>query len=167
MEKKYSIKINWSELDNGYIAIIPELSGCSSFGETYEKALENLKIAKQLYMEVLEEDNIVFPEAQHLQTYSGKIRLRMPKELHEKLSNLAAENDMSLNTYIVYKLGTSVGKDEVIDIVKSMFNKVQNKIILVSQDKPEIVDPIKQTKNYGLDQYPDLFQSGGGLCQLN
>jgi len=30
---KYAIEIFYSEEDNGYIAIIPELPGCSAFGE--------------------------------------------------------------------------------------------------------------------------------------
>jgi len=48
---KYAIEIFYSEEDNGYIAFIPELPGCSAFGETEEKALEEVKMAMELWLE--------------------------------------------------------------------------------------------------------------------
>ncbi len=41
MKYKYEIIIYWSELDQYYIAEVPELSGCKSDGNTYREALEN------------------------------------------------------------------------------------------------------------------------------
>ena len=36
--------------------------------------------------------------------YSGKILIRIPKELHQKIAMLAEKNDESINTYILYLL---------------------------------------------------------------
>ena len=36
--------------------------------------------------------------------YSGKISLRVPKELHAELARQAEENDVSLNQFIMFKL---------------------------------------------------------------
>lgn len=47
----YAIEIFYSEEDEGYIAIVPELPGCSAFGETEERALREVKIAMQLWLE--------------------------------------------------------------------------------------------------------------------
>jgi len=38
MMYKYAIEIFYSEEDEGYIAVVPELPGCSAFGETEEGA---------------------------------------------------------------------------------------------------------------------------------
>jgi predicted RNase H-like HicB family nuclease len=38
---KYEIIIYWSEIDNSYIAEVPELAGCMADGKTYSEALEN------------------------------------------------------------------------------------------------------------------------------
>ncbi len=35
----YAIEIFYSEEDEGFIAIVPELPGCSAFGETEERSL--------------------------------------------------------------------------------------------------------------------------------
>ena len=48
---KYRIEIVYSEEDDGYIAIMPELPGCSAFGETEEEALKEIKIAIDLWLE--------------------------------------------------------------------------------------------------------------------
>ena len=47
----YPIDIFYSEEDEGFIAIIPELAGCSAFGKTEEIALKEVKIAMQLWLE--------------------------------------------------------------------------------------------------------------------
>jgi predicted RNase H-like HicB family nuclease len=51
----YAIEIFYSEEDEGYIAIVPELPGCSAFGGTEEKALEEVKIAMSLWLETAKE----------------------------------------------------------------------------------------------------------------
>ena len=39
----------------GYVAYVPALPGCFTQGETEDEALENIKEAIELYLEVLEE----------------------------------------------------------------------------------------------------------------
>ncbi len=47
---KYTIEIFYSEEDEGYIAVVPELPGCSAFGETEKEALKEIKVAIELWM---------------------------------------------------------------------------------------------------------------------
>ncbi len=42
--------------EDGYFVYCPELKGCHSQGDTYEEALENIKDAIKLYLEVLLEE---------------------------------------------------------------------------------------------------------------
>jgi predicted RNase H-like HicB family nuclease len=51
----YTIEIFYSEEDEGFIATVPELPGCSAFGETEERALKEVKIAMQLWLETAKE----------------------------------------------------------------------------------------------------------------
>ncbi len=51
----YAIEIFYSEEDEGFIAIMPELPGCSAFGKTEEDALKEIKIAMQLWLETAKE----------------------------------------------------------------------------------------------------------------
>ena len=103
-EFKWSISLQWSEEDKGYIALIHELPGHSAFGETPERAVKEARIAADLYVETLKEDDDPVPQPNLLQEYSGQVRFRMPKDLHGRLSELAKREGMSLNTYMVYVL---------------------------------------------------------------
>ena len=47
---KYAIELFYSEEDEGYIAVVPELPGCSAFGGTVEEALQEVKIAMDLWI---------------------------------------------------------------------------------------------------------------------
>jgi predicted RNase H-like HicB family nuclease len=41
---KYEVIIYWSDEDKAYIAEVPELAGCMSDGNTYEKALQKVQV---------------------------------------------------------------------------------------------------------------------------
>ena len=41
---RYEIIIYWSDIDNAYIAEVPELAGCMADGKTYVEALHNAEV---------------------------------------------------------------------------------------------------------------------------
>lgn len=51
MRKSYTITIQWSEDHKCYRAIVPELSGCTADGVTYEHALYQAQIAISNWLE--------------------------------------------------------------------------------------------------------------------
>lgn len=59
---KHAIEIFYSEDDDGYIAVVPELSGCSAFGNNEEAALKEVMITIGLWLEIAEEDGRKVPE---------------------------------------------------------------------------------------------------------
>ncbi len=59
---KYAIEIFYSEEDEGYIAVVPELPECSAFGETEEKALAEIKTAMQLWIETAKKESRPVPQ---------------------------------------------------------------------------------------------------------
>ncbi len=77
---KYTIEIFFSEEDKGYIAIVPELPGCSAFGKTEEKSLEEIKVAMELWLETAKKEgkNIPKPLGKELfkEFYEKKLTFR-------------------------------------------------------------------------------------------
>ena len=59
---KYAIEIFYSEEDEGYIAVVPELPGCSAFGKTEEEALREIKIAIELWLETAKKEGREIPK---------------------------------------------------------------------------------------------------------
>ncbi len=59
---KYAIEIFYSEEDEGYIAVAPELPECSDFGETEEEARKEIKIAIDLWLETAKKEGREIPK---------------------------------------------------------------------------------------------------------
>jgi len=51
----------YTDEDGVWIAEVPSLPGCSTFGETREHALERVREAIDVYIEALEEDGLPIP----------------------------------------------------------------------------------------------------------
>ena len=51
----YSVLIFWSDEDESYISVAPDLEGCSAFGDTPEEALREIQTAMQLWLDVARE----------------------------------------------------------------------------------------------------------------
>lgn len=63
MDHRYEIIIYWSPQDQAFLAEVPELPGCMADGETYEKALANVEVIMQEWIETAQELGHTIPEA--------------------------------------------------------------------------------------------------------
>ena len=63
--RDYHINIFYSEADAGYIADIPDLGFCSAFGETAAEALNEVEIAKKVWLEAAKAENKPIPEPKY------------------------------------------------------------------------------------------------------
>lgn len=59
---EYAISIFYDEEDGDYIAVVPDLKGCSAFGDTPEDALREVLIAMKLWLEATRERGWKVPE---------------------------------------------------------------------------------------------------------
>lgn len=48
--KRYPAQVFWSDEDNGFIALAPDLPGCSAFGESKGEALAELEDAIEAWI---------------------------------------------------------------------------------------------------------------------
>lgn len=60
--RDYHINIFWSDEDGGYIADIPDLNACSSFGHTPEEALAEVEKAKEAWLAAARDADKPVPE---------------------------------------------------------------------------------------------------------
>lgn len=100
----YEIHLFYSEEDEGYIATVHELPGCSAFGETPADALREIEVAAKLWISAARKEKREIPEPIMSKKFSGRFALRMPKELHRELEREAREQGVSLNQWILFKL---------------------------------------------------------------
>jgi predicted RNase H-like HicB family nuclease len=53
--------------EGGFTAYVPALPGCISEGNTREEALQNIREAIELYLEPVEDDVTLLPQAERLE----------------------------------------------------------------------------------------------------
>ena len=59
---KYEIIIYWSDVDEVFVAEVPELPGCAAHGDSHDAALTNINEAVELWIETAREFGDPIPE---------------------------------------------------------------------------------------------------------
>lgn len=85
----YAINIFFDKRDGVWIADIPDLEYCSAHGDTPEKALEEVLVAKRLWLESAKKHNDPIPEPK----YSPIELEKFHSEIAKSASNLRSSND--------------------------------------------------------------------------
>lgn len=62
--KRYSMIIQWSDVDQAYIVTVPELPGCRTHGSTYEEAIQQGQDAIESWIMAALADNDPIPTPQ-------------------------------------------------------------------------------------------------------
>lgn len=101
---KYPIEVIWSDEDESYIAIIPDLPGCSAWGKTEIEALQEAQGASKAWIRAAKKMKRPIPKPSLDNKFSGKFVMRLPKRLHAKLARTAKLQGVSLNQYVLYLL---------------------------------------------------------------
>lgn len=105
----YLYRVSWSEEDQEFVGTCVELPSLSWLATTPEQALAGiLDLVAEVVDELLYGGEPV-PEPLSTKHYSGKFNLRIGEDLHRKLATEAAERHLSLNQYVVSRLGTGRG----------------------------------------------------------
>ncbi len=100
----YTYRVSWSEEDGEYVATcaeFPSLSHLASDRVAALRGIENLVADVTAEMTAVGESPPV-PIAD--QSYSGRLLVRLPPDLHRRLTIEAAEAGISLNRHVSYKL---------------------------------------------------------------
>ncbi len=97
-----------SEADGGgWFAVVPDLPGCMSDGDTGQQALENVLDAIEAWKEEARDIGKPVPEPG---TSLGQWRQRVPRTLHLTLKEMAEREGVSLNQLVTAILAESVGR---------------------------------------------------------
>jgi antitoxin HicB len=131
----YPIKLYKDQDESGpyWIAEHPDLPGCKSHGETEDEAIKNLKDAKESWLNSFVDlgKDIPTPNQQkEIDNCSGKILIRIPKELHYKLLVKSKHDGISLNQEILYLLSSSFGEkvvEDSLDLINEKLDKIHQK----------------------------------------
>ena len=101
---RYPLEIFWSEEDEGFIAEVRDLPGCSAWGATEEAAAREAQNAIAAWLEAASAARRKIPPpsvAEPVDRYSGKFIVRVPRTVHARLARRAKQEGVSLNQLVV------------------------------------------------------------------
>ncbi len=105
--EEYSYTVAWSQEDNAFIGRVTEFPSLAAHGSTQEKALRETRTVVAYVLEDLLATGEPVPAPIGRREYSGKLNVRMPKDLHRRLAVESERQGVSLNTLITTKLARS------------------------------------------------------------
>lgn len=102
--KEYSYSVTWSEEDGVFLGRVTEFPSLAAHGKTQEKALAEIRTVVEFVLEDLNESGEPIPEPFGKRSYSGKLNVRLSKDLHRRLALESTVQGVSLNNWINTKL---------------------------------------------------------------
>ena len=103
---KYTYRVEWSKDDSTHIARCLEFPSLSADAATPEKAISEIKKVVKATIKWMQEEGEVVPVPLGEKKFSGKYALRMPIDIHREVAIKAAEQGVSLNQYLLYKISS-------------------------------------------------------------
>jgi predicted HicB family RNase H-like nuclease len=102
--EEYTFNVAWSEEDRSFIGRVVEFPSLAAHGATLEKALKEIRIVVGYVLDDLAAEGERIPEPLGKRRFSGKLNVRMPKDLHRRLAAESERQGISLNAWINAKL---------------------------------------------------------------
>lgn len=100
----YSYRVIWSVEDLEFVGLCAEFPSLSFLDASRIDALNGItNLVKDIVFD-MEANGEVVPTPISEKQYSGKFQVRITPELHRMLAIEAAEQNVSLNRYVAYKL---------------------------------------------------------------
>lgn len=100
----YTYRLSWSPEDGEHVATCAEFPSLSWLAADELAALRGLKELVRDTVEDMRANGETPPEALADKKFSGVLSLRMPPELHRRLTIEAAESHVSLSRHLNFKL---------------------------------------------------------------
>jgi len=101
----YTYRVTWSEDDGEYVGLCAEFPSLSWLAETPEAALVGIRGVVADVILDMQESGEPIPEPIACKKFSGKFMVRVPPEIHRRLTIEATEEGVSLNRLVSAKLG--------------------------------------------------------------
>lgn len=101
---KYNYRVIWSDEDQEHVGLCTEFPLLSWLDPDPDKAFKGIrKVVAEVVKDKLSR-RLPIPEQLITKKYSGKFVVRIPPEVHQKLTIEAAEANVSLNRLVSVKL---------------------------------------------------------------
>ncbi len=103
---RYTYKVTWSDEDEEYVGLCAEFPSLSWLAGSYEEALWGIRNVVAEVISDMQSSNEPIPQPLAVKHYSGNFTVRIPPDVHRRLTIQAAEADISVNRLVSAKLAS-------------------------------------------------------------
>ena len=103
---QFTVRPLSKEEGSGYLVEYPDIPGCMSDGETIEEAIANGREALRDCIEVFSESGRKIPKPG---IEAAQWRQRVPRTLYAKLTRQAANEGVSINSFVTAVIAEAIG----------------------------------------------------------
>src|ERR1700740_1798876 len=103
----YSIILAWSDEDQAFVAIIPELAGCTAHGETRAEAIRQAEIAIENWLDTAKELGREIPVPKHWDHYETLTEAAAQDDLKNAMRTAIAENASAITEALAKEIAKS------------------------------------------------------------
>lgn len=118
------------EGEKGFVIKSPEINGLEVYGETIEEALEEVVEAKKALYKIftIKKIPIKYPQKYRsdIERFSGRLTIRIPKNLHRDITEFSNHNNVSLNTGIIQLLNDGLKQRHYDSMKEEILAKISN-----------------------------------------
>ena len=100
----YTYRVAWSSEDGEFVATVAEFPSLSWLSSSQVEALTGLETLLAGVIDDMRQQGETVPEPISERTFSGKFNLRLGERLHREVALRAAEENLSINQWVVRKL---------------------------------------------------------------
>ena len=104
MHDRFTYRVTWSEEDGEYVGLCAEFPSLSWLASSPEEVLAGIRAVVAEVVADMQANSETVPEPIATRRYSGRFMVRVPPELHRRLTLEAAEAGVSLNRLASAKL---------------------------------------------------------------
>jgi hypothetical protein len=112
IEDRFAYRVTWSERDGEFVASCAEFPSLSWLDKDQTKALRGLMALVQDTAVRMRKAGEPVPEPLATRRFSGRFKARLPPAMHMRLARDAAEQGVSMNTFLVTVVSAGLGFTE-------------------------------------------------------
>ena len=101
---RYVYRVHWSDECEGFVGTVAEMPELRFVSDSFVEALTGIRISAHDEAAKLVERGVAVPIPFEDRHYSGHFMVRVPPEVHRRLSIEAAEQGVSLNRLVQARL---------------------------------------------------------------
>ena len=154
---KYHVEmVSFGDDDYEYMVTFEQFKEVIGAGSTEEEAIKDAKDNLGAFFEYCEQNGIAIPEPlskKWIDDYSGKITVRLPKQLHRDISIYASRDGVSLNYIINDAIRAYLNESSINDVVNSAVSELNEASYYLICDFENWYDYSSKKGTFGFSNY--------------